>query len=636
MKKVCMVVAMALSLCVEAFGQERGSDALWGIDTIPLDAIHLSNEQMKDLFIVTDAYSRYDLNGYSIEFLKGHHATIQRSACAGYIISCDHTDPSTLPFSFFAKYPLPQGSDEVIKWLLQKIEETGGKIVTTSGGPIGRHNYGYRTAPFVFINPAGNERHDNFFQIGDAVYDRKRGVFVRNGQILDRHQVEWMYNSRDAVESGRVIYATSYTLDGREDVVPVATGCLGIEESCVWLPESMLSKWTSTQSSRLGSTLASLLAVFPGYDVFDMAALTSACAVPHPNLAGGGIVNIPCMIETICEETENKSSAYSLEQPVMRLSWVNTDIGVLENPTARPGILYTERSGISVISGWVCEADEITIEINGTPFQAGYRTTRFDTVGTCGDDDNGFSLLYNWNLLKNGLHTVEAFADGVKFASTLVKVVTLGEEMAHGISESSRSSIVPIVKGSFANKNHMFQWNHSMQNFVIVPHNISMLTPPLSGYANTANLRAVLENPPLGSYQSGVSTISGWVCDAEEVIIELNGTPFRAGYGTSRFDTVGACGDDDNGFSLLYNWNLLGNGIHTIEAFADGMKFASTQVRVTTLGEEFLRNADGAGGAHFPASVGGVFSDGTKSVKWKWVEALQNFVIIGFGEFPDL
>ena len=146
----------------------------------------------------------------------------------------------------------------------------------------------------------------------------------------------------------------------------------------------------------------------------------------------------------------------------------------------------------------------------------------------------------------------------------------------------------------------------------------------------------MLENPSLGSYQSGVSTISGWVCDAEEVVIELNGTPFRAGYRTSRFDTIDTCGDDDNGFSLLYNWNLLGNGIHTVEAFADGVQFASTQVRVTTLGEEFLKNANGKGTFHVPASAGGVFSDGTQSVELKWVEALQNFVITGFGEISDL
>ena len=42
-------------------------------------------------------------------------------------------------------------------------------------------------------------------------------------------------------------------------------------------------------------------------------------------------------------------------------------------------MLHAERSGISVISGWVCDAEEITIELNGTAWKAGYGTTRTDT-----------------------------------------------------------------------------------------------------------------------------------------------------------------------------------------------------------------------------------------------------------------
>ena len=82
------------------------------------------------------------------------------------------------------------------------------------------------------------------------------------------------------------------------------------------------------------------------------------------------------------------------------------------------------------------------------------------------------------------------------------------------------------------------------------------------------------------------------VCEAEEIVIELNGTEWKAGYGTTRTDTQEPCGDVDNGFSLLHNWNLLGDGIHAVKAYADGVLFASTQVKVTTLGREFLRGAE--------------------------------------------
>ena len=37
----------------------------------------------------------------------------------------------------------------------------------------------------------------------------------------------------------------------------------------------------------------------------------------------------------------------------------------------------------------------------------------------------------------------------------------------------------------------------------------------------------------------------------------------------------GACGDTNNGFGLLYNWNRLGDGVHTVTAYADGVEVES-------------------------------------------------------------
>ena len=70
-----------------------------------------------------------------------------------------------------------------------------------------------------------------------------------------------------------------------------------------------------------------------------------------------------------------------------------------------------------------------------------------------------------------------------------------------------------------------------------------------------------LENPGNTSFQSGIGVLSGWVCAAEEVEITLGAlTPQMAAYGTERLDTASKCGDTDNGFGLLFNWNLLGDG----------------------------------------------------------------------------
>ena len=85
------------------------------------------------------------------------------------------------------------------------------------------------------------------------------------------------------------------------------------------------------------------------------------------------------------------------------------------------------------------------------------------------------------------------------------------------------------------------------------------------------------------------------MCEADtvEIVFEPGGTddtlPFEAGYGTDRADTADRCGDTDNGFGLLFNWNLLGAGTHTVRAYADGEEFAHSTVTVTPLAGEFAR-----------------------------------------------
>ena len=85
-----------------------------------------------------------------------------------------------------------------------------------------------------------------------------------------------------------------------------------------------------------------------------------------------------------------------------------------------------------------------------------------------------------------------------------------------------------------------------------------------------------MENPGPGSYQSGVGMISGWMCEAEKIEIIFNGNEtdrWRVGYGTRRTDTQKECGDSNNGFGLVFNWNRLGEGEHTVVAQVDGVEF---------------------------------------------------------------
>ena len=141
-------------------------------------------------------------------------------------------------------------------------------------------------------------------------------------------------------------------------------------------------------------------------------------------------------------------------------------------------------------------------------------------------------------------------------------------------------------------------------------------------FAQAENGMAMLENPAPDSYQSGVSVISGWACDAEEVVIEIDDMSFTAAYGTLRDDTQEMCGDTDNGFSLLWNWSNNGDGEHTVRALSDGVEFGTATVTVTTFGTPFLREAQGSS-THilddFPTTGGETWV--------RWYQSLQNFVI---------
>ena len=135
---------------------------------------------------------------------------------------------------------------------------------------------------------------------------------------------------------------------------------------------------------------------------------------------------------------------------------------------------------------------------------------------------------------------------------------------------------------------------------------------------------ATLENPAPGALKSGVGVISGWVCDADELTVSFDGGPQTfVPYGSERIDTAGVCGDSDNGFGLLWNYNELGDGPHTMTLYVDGMIQTQVNFSVQTLGTNFLRGVTGQGTI--------TLSDG-KQVNVQWEETTQGFTITGYNE----
>ena len=131
-----------------------------------------------------------------------------------------------------------------------------------------------------------------------------------------------------------------------------------------------------------------------------------------------------------------------------------------------------------------------------------------------------------------------------------------------------------------------------------------------------------LENPGNRSFKSGIGVISGWVCDATRVEVAIGNRRSPVVYGTPRGDTASVCGDTNNGFVTLVNWNLLGDGVHTMRLVVDGVAIDLSEFKVTTFGQEFLQGASGAYSLfNFPRR------GSTAAIEWD--QSSQNFVVVG-------
>lgn len=133
--------------------------------------------------------------------------------------------------------------------------------------------------------------------------------------------------------------------------------------------------------------------------------------------------------------------------------------------------------------------------------------------------------------------------------------------------------------------------------------------------------QGILENPVAGEAASGIGLVSGWFCDAQTIIVVFDSLPpLAAAYGTSRTDTLSDCGDTDNGFGLLFNFSVLGDGPHTVRVLADGVQFGSAAFTVATFETEFLEEAAGS------CTVAD-FPEPGASAELAWLPEAQNFVI---------
>ena len=186
------------------------------------------------------------------------------------------------------------------------------------------------------------------------------------------------------------------------------------------------------------------------------------------------------------------------------------------------------------------------------------------------------------------------YDNGNLFAQATFEVRTLGTEFLRGFEGGNNMS--------WDGASLYLTWNENTQHFEVQglrehdkesweqyrarleQYRVQLDRRPPAWHAPAAQL----ENPGDGQLYSGIGVISGWKCDVSgPLTIRFNGgQPVSLLYGSERADTEPVCGDTDNGFVALWNWALLGDGIHTARAYDNGVAFAEITFQVGTAGGE--------------------------------------------------
>ena len=295
---------------------------------------------------------------------------------------------------------------------------------------------------------------------------------------------------------------------------------------------------------------------------------------------------------------------------------LGNDTGVLGTPAKASTV-----SGVGVISGYHCTSKDIEIRIDGASLgKAGAGTTLLGTLPVCGATDTGYSLLYNFNNLADGTHTVTAYANGVLFdTSTVTTVRSGGTPWLTGMTRSTTVSEFPA-----AGKSVTLDWVQSYQNFLVTRSNTVTPVPGTVASLNPAAGVGAVGTPVKGSVVSGVGVISGYHCTSKNIEVRIDGASIgKAGAGTTLLGTQGVCGRTDTGYSLLYNFNNLADGPHVVSVYADGVPLDHSAFAVLRSGG--IPWLDGASRrltlTDFPTAG--------RTATLDWVQSYQNFVITG-------
>ena len=305
--------------------------AVDGIEKIPLDALQLTIAELQSKILLADIASTNHSHG-------GH---IKRTGCAAWIVQCeDWNNPEKTPFLYYTTYydtrqnlqnfqnGLPFYSYRAGELIFEKAVEIGAKVVSLSISPydfFAHHNliHRYDSLPFAVIQGTANDgrvspfhytedRLDSTSHIDEVVrvhYDSERDirVYTDTGDQVERSFGREFDTIKRWIDRDVFIFAAGYLKnpDGSYQKHPDSNGCVGFEESCVWLsfvvqlvhPVIGLTSvpGTSLVAPRIAVALGAVLSVYPTITPENLVLLTRSCARPEDGLTGLGVADFNCL-----------------------------------------------------------------------------------------------------------------------------------------------------------------------------------------------------------------------------------------------------------------------------------------------------------------------------------------------------
>ena len=163
----------------------------------------------------------------------------------------------------------------------------------------------------------------------------------------------------------------------------------------------------------------------------------------------------------------------------------------------------TALSGIGVISGWKCNAGELTVRFDGgAPIPLLYGAERKDVLdaGACDQANVGFVSIWNWGNLGDGFHTAVVYDDGVEFDRSTFEVVTPGLAFLRGVHGSCEIPDFPAP-----GETSHFEWNEATQHLELA----AVTGLPISQPTLDDMIGRWVFTSALGTETWVVSTISG-------------------------------------------------------------------------------------------------------------------------------